>query len=177
MKKSAIVRYEDLTPRQLRTTLLGFAGEFAMQARDHASVERIALLGSILTSKDNPSDIDLLVTVSDECNLAPLAALGRRLKGRAQGLNHGADVFLASAGGTYIGRTCPWRACRRGIRASCDAVHCGARPYLHDDLGTVMLPDALVREPPLEIVPTVIARIALPADVADWVARLQAPAT
>jgi predicted nucleotidyltransferase len=171
------VRYEDLTPRELRAKMLGFAGEFIARARVLPGVERIALLGSLLTPKDDPKDIDVLVTVTDDCDLAPLARLGRRLQGRAQSLNHGADVFLASTAGRYIGRTCHWRECRRGIRASCDAANCAVRPHLHDDLGTVALADELVREPPLEIYPEVVPRVDLAKDIAEWVAAGCAPAT
>jgi hypothetical protein len=64
----------------------------------------------------NPKDADLLVTVEDEADLAPLARLGRRLQGRAQSMNKGADVFLADAHHHYLGRTCTWKECAPGIR-------------------------------------------------------------
>jgi len=46
---------------------------------------------------------DLTTRFSD---LAPLAACARRLQGRAQSFNRGADVFLADELGHYLGRTC-----------------------------------------------------------------------
>ena len=168
MTSSSEFRNEDLTPRELRATLLGFVREFVVHARRVDGVERIALLGSILTPKSNPKDVDVLVTATEQCDLAPLAVLSRRLQGRAQGLNHGADVFLASPTSGYLGRTCRWRDCRPGVRASCDAQHCGRRPHLHDDLGTIALPPTLVHEPPVELYPVVTVRVALPEDVLTW---------
>lgn len=177
MTSSCVFRYEDLTPRELRAKLLGFVSEFVMHARRVDGVERIALLGSIVTPKRNPKDVDVLVTIADACDLTRLAALSRRLQGRAQGLNRGADVFLASPAGEYLGRTCHWRECRPGLRASCDAMHCGTRPHLHDDLGTIVLPSELVREPPVEVYPAVVVRVSLPDDVALWLQSHRPPAT
>ena len=81
----------------------------------------------------------------------------------------GADVFLADERGEYIGRICHWRDCRPGIRGSCDARHCGPRPYLHDDLDDVCLESALVERPPLTLWPEVEYRGRLPKDVEDVV--------
>lgn len=104
-----------------------------------------------MTDKGDPKDADVLVTVEDAADLTPLAAAGRKLKGRAQSRNKGADIFLADPSGNYIGRTCHWRECHPGIRASCDARHCGLRAFLHDDLDADMLEAALINMPPLEI--------------------------
>jgi len=128
-------------------------------------VGRIAVIGSLTTDRVDPKDIDLVVTVADQADLAPLAAAARRLQGRAQSLGAGADVFLADLAARYLGRTCPWRQCGPGWRVSCDARHCGRRPYLHDDLDTVRLAPALVAEPPLELHPAVVRRVTLPADL------------
>lgn len=165
------VRYEDLSPTELRGRLLDYAAEFVRKARTLPGITRIAMLGSLVTPKEDPHDIDLLVTVTDACDLAPLAKLGRRLQGRAQGLNHGADIFLASPTGEYLGRTCHWRECRPGIRASCDAVRCGERPFLHNDLSTITLHRSVIAAPPLDVHPAVVTRVALPADVAAWLAN------
>ena len=51
--------------------------------------------------------------------------------------NRGADVFLADERRHYLGRTCSGKLCRPGVSASRDALHCGRRPHLHDDLATV----------------------------------------
>ena len=177
MTSSSVFRYEDLTPRELRAKLLAFVSEFVVRAQRLDGVERIALLGSMLTPKANPKDVDVLVTIAAACDLAPLAVLSRRLQGRAQGLNRGADVFLASPAAEYLGRTCHWRECRPGLRASCDAAYCGARPHLHDDLGTIVLPTALVREPPVELYPVVVIRAVLPYDVTSWLQSFRAPGT
>ena len=158
-----------------RETLLRAGQWFAQSAAGLPGVMRIAVIGSITTDRQNPKDIDLLVTVSDEADLKPLAALARRLAGRLQGYNLGADVFLASESGRYLGRTCPWVLCRPGVRASCDALHCGRRPHLHDDLQTVNLADGLIAAPPLELWPAVVRRCEVPKDVEGLVAVFEEP--
>jgi hypothetical protein len=54
-------------------------------------------------------------------------------------------------------------------------LHCGRRPYLHDDLATIRLPDSLVAAPLLELWPVVVRRCEVPADVEQMVSRLQQP--
>jgi hypothetical protein len=76
---------------------------------------RIALVGSVTTPKPAPKDIDFLLTVSESCDLATVALHARRLKGRLQGHNLTADIFLADETGQYIGRVCRWRECRPGV--------------------------------------------------------------
>lgn len=111
----------------IRAHLLSYLPWFVTEAAKLSGVRRIALLGSITTEKKNPKDIDFLVTVDDVVDLEPLARLGRKLKGRTQQFNHGADIFLADPSGCYLGRTCSWVRCGPGIRRSCDAQHCGRR--------------------------------------------------
>ena len=132
-------------------------------------MKRIALIGSLTTPEPSPNDIDLLVTVSDDMDLAPLAKAARQLNGRAMqtGNSRGGDVFLADAGGNYLGRTCAWKECGPGIRLSCDALHCGQRHYLHDDLRCITLKPALIQAPPIELWPAVVARVEVPADVEE----------
>jgi hypothetical protein len=128
-------------------------------------VTRIALIGSLATDEPDPKDADLLVTVTDNTDLAPMAKLARKLQGHAQSFNRGGDVFLADPQGNYLGRTCPWKRCGPGIRISCDALHCGRRPYLHDDLETVRLSEDLIAAPPIELWPQVVRRVSVPEDV------------
>jgi len=59
---------------------------FVRSAANLPGVLRIALVGSILTDRPDPKDVDVLVSVADDAELAPLAALGRRLQGRLQSL-------------------------------------------------------------------------------------------
>lgn len=151
-----------------RTILLNESQWFVRAAKQLHGVVRIALLGSITTSKREPKDIDFLVTVEDDLDLAALATLSRRLSGHLQSQSTGADVFLANPQGAYIGRTCPWRECAPGIRRSCDALHCGQRTYLHDDLDTIHLPASVVMSPPVEVWPNKVVRVALPRDMAQW---------
>ena len=150
----------------IRSFLLSEVWRFVERARTCPGVRRIAVVGSLARDKRDPKDADVLITVDDEADLAPLAAAGRRLKGRAQSRNKGADVFLADPSGRYIGRICHWRECRPGIRMACDARHCGRRPFLHDDLDAVTLDPVVVDAPPLELWPKVVPRVRLPAGVA-----------
>jgi hypothetical protein len=136
-------------------------------------VTRIALLGLLATTKPDSKDADLLVTVAEEADLAPLAALGRKLQGHAQSLNRGADVFLADPAGNYLGRICPWKDCRPGLRLRCDALHCGRRAYLHDDLATVELPQSLTAAPPVELWRAVVVHVPIPADLEQALAGLR----
>ena len=111
-----------------RVHVLAAVAAFVHAARDLDGIAGIALLGSLATDKPDPQDADLLVAVADDLDLTGPARLARRLQGRAQQRNAGANVFLATPRGRYLGRTCPWRECRPGLRLRCDAVHCGRRP-------------------------------------------------
>lgn len=148
----------------LRKIMFAEVRRFVRFARDIQGVKRIALIGSLTTDKEFPKDIDLLVTVSDDCDLAPLARLGRQLSGHMNSHRAGADVFLASEGGNYLGRTCPWRDCGPSYRTRCDAMHCGVRPYLHDDLNTIRLQEEVIAQPPVLLWPNVAAE-KVPRDV------------
>src|SRR5947208_3492897 len=101
-----------------RQPLLDALRQFVAAVRQIAGVRRIAALGSIVTTKPDPKDIDVLVVVADDADLTALATYSRRLQGQAQSFNRGADVFLADERGTYIGRTCHWWDCRPGVRRS-----------------------------------------------------------
>jgi hypothetical protein len=148
-----------------RTRLIAEVLAFVCAARQLPGVARIALIGSLTTAKPDPKDADVLVTVTDDADLEPLATLGRKLQGHAQGFNRGGEVFLADPRGNYLGRTCPWKRCGPGIRMRCDALHCGRRPYLHDDLGAIRLPQALIAAPPIELWPEIVTRVPIPQDV------------
>ncbi|MEP6834777.1 MAG: hypothetical protein ABJB74_15390 [Gemmatimonas sp.] len=133
-------------------------------ARQLVGVDRIALLGSVLTEKARPKDVDVLVSVNDGIDFAVLARLGRRLQGTAQArINSGADIFLADARGAYLGRVCHYRACHP--RARCHAHNCGIRPHVADDFDVVQLKPELIVAPPLQVFPTIFAQDAIPADV------------
>jgi predicted nucleotidyltransferase len=163
----------NVTSEGHRQQLLDGLRRFVKTVRQIAGVRRIAVLGSIVTTKPDPKDIDVLVVVADDADLAPLATCARRLQGHAQGFNRGADVFLADERGTYIGRTCHWKECRPGVRGSCDALHCGRRPYLHDDLDAITLNSTLVVSPPVTLWPFVERRGQLPPDVEEIVAAIE----
>ena len=147
-----------------RPLLLG-AYSFVRAARLCPGVRCIGLLGSLTTPKAIPKDVDLLVTVESVTDLSQLARAGRRLKGLAQTINLGADVFLADTAGHYLGRICHYRECHP--RIACRAQHCGLRTYLNDDLHVVTLSKDLLASPPLELWPKVIRRLAVPEDLEE----------
>ena len=158
-------KYGDQKSEDVRTTLLSLTLEFVREASSLAGVTRIALLGSLLTPKPFPKDADVLVTLAGDADVARLAQLGRRLKGRAQSLNSGADIFLADASGSYVGRVCHYRECFP--RRACQARHCGKTAHLNDDLDIVTLSRELVTRPPLVVYPVVEADGPMPADVEE----------
>ena len=151
----------------LRTFLLDGVLRFTQATSGLPGVLRIALVGSLVTSKAFPKDADVLVTVNLDSNLDRLAKAGRALKGFAQTRNSGADIFLSNLDGQYLGRICHWRDCRPGVRLACRAQHCGQREFLNDDLHDVNLSPSLVAAPPIELWPSVVRRIAVPADVEE----------
>lgn len=155
-----------------RQFLLAALRRFIVAVQHITGVRSIALLGSVMTAKPNPKDIDVLIVVDDDADLAALATASRRLQGDAQSRNCGADVFLANPYGAYIGRMCHWRDCRPGVRLACDARHCGQRPYLHDDLDMVHLAESLVTSPPLTVWPDIKRRVPPPPDVEEFIATL-----
>lgn len=148
-----------------RGPLLLWAYSFVRAARLFPGVRRIALLGSIITSKAVPKDVDLLVTIERTMDLTQLARSGRRLKGLAQTINLGADIFLADTAGHYLGRICHYRECHP--RVACRAQHCGLRAHLNDDLQVVTLSKDLLASPPVELWPKVVRRLTVPADVEE----------
>lgn len=86
---------EGLPP--LRDLLLREVLRFVRTAGSIPGVTHIALVGSLTTTKPNPKDADVLVSVTDDIDLARLAAAGRTLKGKAQTRNSGADIFLVDS--------------------------------------------------------------------------------
>jgi hypothetical protein len=145
-----------------RRHLLAATLEFVRAARSVAGVRSIALVGSLATDKPVPKDADVLVFIDAAMDLTPLARIGRRLKGSAQQINLGGDVFLTEADGRYIGRICHYRECH--TRVLCRAQHCGARQHLNDDLHVVTLSSALIAEPPIELWPRIVRRVDVPTD-------------
>jgi predicted nucleotidyltransferase len=151
----------------VRLSLLRLVQTFTLATRWVPGVTRIALVGSLATSKADPKDVDLLVSMEVGAALAPLALHARRLRGAAQSLGKGTDVFLASPIGECLGRVCEWRDCRPGVRLRCDALHCGKQAYLHDDLEIVRLPPSLIRDPPVILWPEVRYGPPVPLDMAQ----------
>ncbi len=159
--------------RGRRADLLAAGLAFARAASQIRGVLSIGLLGSICSSRPDPKDIDFLVTVSADVDLEALAFLGRRMKGRSQQVNRGADVFLVRDR-EYVGRICHYREC--WPRRACQAHHCGQTPHLNDDLTTLTLPSSVVEGPPVTIWPVICRRVQLPQDVEGFLAEFEAPA-
>jgi predicted nucleotidyltransferase len=64
-----------------RQQLLDGLRRFVASVRPIAGIRRIAVLGSIVTTKPDPKDIDVLVVVADDADLAQLATCARALAG------------------------------------------------------------------------------------------------
>lgn len=157
----------------MRAELLSYLPWFVRVVTEIPGVRRISLLGSITTDKQDPKDIDFLVVVDDDAGLERLARYGRKLKGRTQQISRGADIFLADVEGRYIGRTCQWKECRTGERARCDALNCGIREYLHDDLGAIKLTQETMQAA-LQLWPEMERRLGLPEDLERVLEELEA---
>lgn len=72
------------TVAEPRGPLLLAVRSFVHAASDYRGVLRIALLGSLTTTKTIPKDADVLVTILGDMKLDALARAGRRLKGFAK---------------------------------------------------------------------------------------------
>lgn len=151
----------------VRTQMLTATVPFVLAAAQIQGVKRVALVGSLLTGKVRPKDIDLLISVEDSADLVSLATAGRRYQGRMGQLTHGnygVDLFMTNTKQQYLGRLCHRKSCPCYCQ-SCQAKHCGQRQYLCDDLQVVTLERSLLVAPPLEVWPTIVARVAIPTDV------------
>lgn len=149
------------------------AGEkFVRRVLEVRGVLRVALVGSITTDKQNPKDIDFLLTVSDEFDIEAAATVGRKLKGFLQGLNSGADIFLCDASHRYIGRTCNYRECHS--RVACEGNNCRRGSWLNTDFHLVKLKRELCENPPVIIWPEQRISDSVPQDVSRMLANLKA---
>src|SRR5271165_378969 len=154
-----------------RRHLLSAVLAFVRAARSSPGVLRIALLGSLSTNKPVPRDADVLVTIDAAMDLSSLARFGRRLKGTAQTINLGADIFLADRSEHYLGRICHYRECHP--RVACRALQCGQRQHLNDDLQIVTLSPTLISAPPIDLWPRIVRRSAVPPDTEALLAELE----
>ena len=62
-----------------------------------------------------------MLVVIDLATLLLWLRIGRQLKGAAQKIDLGANIFIADEAGRYLGRICPYRECH--ARAACRALH------------------------------------------------------
>jgi hypothetical protein len=127
-------------------------------------VLRIALIGSITTTKPKPRDVDVIVTISEDLSIQSLAALGRKLLGKqvSVGDASGADVFLATQDHDYLGRTCSYRECHPRVR--CRGTQYNGS-YINNDFQVLRLKKELIQSPPVEVFPEVLVRKSLPDDL------------
>ena len=160
-----------LDSRSKRQKLLAHLPWFVRSVTKVDGVHRMSVLGSITTEKQKPKDIDFLVMIEDSADLEPVARLGRKLKGRTGSERGGADIFLTDTLGNYMGRTCSWKECRPGARMSCEALNCGRRQYLYDDLQKVTLSRETI-DGALQLWPTVGKRVGLPEDLGTVIVEL-----
>jgi hypothetical protein len=156
-------RAPSLSVVEPRWPLLLGVYSFVRAARACPGMRRISLLGSLVTGKAIPKDVDRLVVIDRMMDLTKLARAGRRLMGSAQTINLGADIFLADVTGRYLGRICQYRECHP--RAACLAQHCDQREHLNDDLHIVTLSNDLLASPPVDLWPEVVRRLTVPIDV------------
>jgi len=156
---------------EYRKNLIDLTVDFLLSCRKLDGIYRIAMIGSLISDKERPKDVDLLITISDQLDLTRLAKISRRLQGKAGQLSSGADVFLTNTQNEYLGRTCIWKDCRFGARLSCDAQNCGKRKYLHDDLIDITLNKDIVENPSLVLCPKVIRNKAIPDDIENGIIK------
>jgi hypothetical protein len=164
-------RSESAFHSSTRDHLISAALDLCEQAARLPGVERVAFIGSICTEKPEPKDVDLLLTITPAVDMEELAKLSRRLKGKTQTINHGADIFLSNLNGEYIGRVCRWKDCRPGIRMACEALHCGRVHRLYDDLQIVKIGHDQIANPPLIVHPKYVVNTPLPSDLMNEVER------
>ena len=82
----------------IRGQMLAGVLRFVRAVEALAGVRRIALIGSIVTTKPNPKDVDLRVTVADDADLAPLARVmrTRKIDPGSSSFDQGAVVDVAT---------------------------------------------------------------------------------
>ncbi|MGE5805431.1 MAG: hypothetical protein ACM34M_06525 [Ignavibacteria bacterium] len=152
---------------QYRENLIQLVLDFVIACRKIESIQRIAIIGSLLSEKKKPKDVDLLLNIPDDLELTKLAKISRTLQGKSGSIGGGADIFLANSNNEYIGRACIWKDCRFGARIRCDAINCGKRKYLHDDLNAITLKRELIDNPSLILFPSIIRNVPIPIDVEE----------
>lgn len=148
-----------------RGALLLAAKWFFDKAIKLETITRIALIGSICTGKKHPKDIDILLTIAPDADIAPISRLKRQMSGRIQKGLLGADIFLMEEG-RYIGRPCRFREPHPRVACAHDELRCNInRPFLCDTSCSFELKNEGITSPPITLYPEFQARIKVPADV------------
>ncbi len=156
---------------EYRQNIIKLVLDFILSCKEIEGVERISIIGSLISSKEKPKDVDLLVNISDDLDLTHLAKISRTLQGKSGGMTGGADVFLANSKNEYLGRICIWKDCKPRVRMSCDAQNCGKRKYLHDDLGVIKLSKDIIENPALILYPKLIYNFPIPQDIEEGIVK------
>ena len=148
----------------IRAAFIRNALEFAEKISQLEGVRRIAIVREITTPMKNPEILCLVVTVSEDAPIKPIADAGRKLKSRMQSMPTaaGADVFLASETHEYLGRTCSYRECHP--RAACQGSQCNGT-FVNNDFHVFTLEKEVIQSPPVEVFPQVIIRSRIPDDL------------
>ena len=112
------------TDSSIRAFLLREVLCFVKYAATCHGVRRVAIVGSLTSSKFDPKDADLLVTVDADADLAPLAA-GSRVESKAETKarisflpTHPATISAGSAIGASVGPECEWHVTRDIVGAA-----------------------------------------------------------
>ena len=77
---------------EYRQNLIKLVLEFILSCKNIESIQRIANIGSLISNKIKPKDVDLLLNISEDMDLTHLAKISRTLQGKSGGLIGGADV-------------------------------------------------------------------------------------
>lgn len=78
---------------EYRTQLLELAKDYILLAKTIDGVNQISLIGSLLTNKKKPKDIDILCCIEDSLDLKDFAKISRRLQGKAGSIGVGLIFF------------------------------------------------------------------------------------
>lgn len=148
----------------IRTIFIQHALEFAEQLSRKQGVLRVAIVREITQPVKEPEILCLLVTISEEAPIRPIADIGRKLAGRMLSMPRaaGSDLFLANEQHEYLGRTCLYRECHPRVR--CEGNQCNGS-YICNDFHVFTLEKEVIQSPPVEVFPRVVIRDRIPNDL------------
>ena len=95
--------------RSAHALLIAEVLDFVRAARHVSGINRIALIGSLTTNQPHPNDADLLVSVTQDADLAPLARLSAGPGAETRVSTAGATSSWSILGGIISGASAPGR--------------------------------------------------------------------